>query len=75
VSEGAKTPAELRAYFGAVDSALNALERRLVARGNLTGDDALAEIRRYRSVVRENLRSLDGIADAPAAPAPPRADP
>ena len=66
MTDRAKTPDELRAYFGAVASALSALERRLVARGNFTGEEALAEIRRYRAAVRDNLAALEDAAGAAA---------
>ena len=63
MADGPSSADELRAYFGAVASALGALERRLVARDNLTGQEALEEIRRYRAVVREDLLAIERLRE------------
>ncbi len=72
MADGPSSADELRIYFGAVASALGALERRLVARDNLTGQEALEEVRRYRAVVRENLRAIERLGEP--SPAEPKDD-
>lgn len=52
---------ETRAYFRGIRSALTALEQRLAAREEPSGEDALREIRRYREVVLDNLRALEDL--------------
>lgn len=67
MADGGSPVNELRAYFRGINAALNLLERRLAARPELSGDQAIAEIQRYHRVVRENLANLDEAA-ATAAP-------
>ncbi len=57
--EGGAPLNELRAYFRGIHAALTLLQKRLAARPNLTGPDAIAEIERYDRVIQESLEALD----------------
>ncbi len=61
MADGGAPTEELHAYFRGIDAALALLRRRLAARPELNGAQALAEIERYHRVVRENLANLDGL--------------
>lgn len=62
MANGGPPITETRAYFRGINSALSALERRLEAKENLSGDDALRAIRRYRKMAHENLTALEHVA-------------
>jgi hypothetical protein len=61
VADGGPPLNEARAYFRGIRNALAAIEKRLEARKDLSGEDALREIRRYRQMVTDNLEGLEHI--------------